>query len=251
MSHQAYGPLIGVKRILDMLDRHGMRSTFFVPGFTADRYPGVVRDIASAGHDIAHHGYNHIRPTQLSLEGQADQLDRGIESLERLTGSRPVGYRAPMWDLSWEMPALLEERGFLYESSLMDGDEPYFLGTNPDNLEGGPSIIEIPIHWALDDWEQYCYIPGISELGPIQTPRNAVELWTSELDGIRERGGCWVLTNHPFLSGRPGRARALEALLEQVVSMPEVWVAALDDIAKHVETLPFTPRSVKPVPESI
>ena len=238
MTHQAYGPAVGVRRLLDVLERTRTRSTFFIPGYTADLHPGVVRDIAAAGHDIAHHGYHHVRPAGLSLDEQAEQLDRGIDALQRLTGERPQGYRAPMWDLSWDMPSLLEERDFAYDSSLMDDDGPYLLSTG-----SGAPIAEIPIHWTLDDWEQYCFLPGVSELGPIQTPAHAIELWTAELEGMRRFGGCWVLTNHPFLSGRPGRAAALEALIASVSEMPDVWVGALDEIAGLVHAARPTPRS--------
>lgn len=227
MTHQSYGPRVGVRRLLDILERTRTRSTFFVPGYTADLHPGTVRDIAAAGHEISHHGYHHQKPAGLELSEQIEQLDRGSDALERLTACRPSGYRAPMWDLSWEMPALLAERGFNYDSSLMDGDAPYLLKTTAGTLT------EIPIHWTLDDWEQYCYLPDITELGPIQTPEHAIALWRSELEGMRRFGGCWVLTNHPFLSGRPGRAAALEALIGEVQAMPDVWVAALDEIAAH------------------
>lgn len=251
MSHQAYGPLIGVHRILDILEGHRLKSTFFVPGYTAHRYPNVVKDIASAGHEIAHHGYHHVQPTGLSEAQQIEQIDRGCDVLEKLSGRRPVGYRAPMWDLSWEMPRLLAERGFLYDSSLMDADVPYRLLADPDAdpKTVGPrqSLIEIPIQWALDDWEQYCFVPGLTELGPIQTPRNAVELWRSELEGMRTFGGCWVLTNHPFLSGRPGRAAALNELIADVVAMPDVWTACLTDIAEHFDARPLLARSVEPI----
>ncbi|MEJ6489436.1 polysaccharide deacetylase [Leucobacter sp. USCH14] len=225
MTHQSYGPTVGVRRLLDVLERTRTRSTFFIPGYTADLHPSVVRDIAAAGHEVAHHGYHHVRPTGLSNAEQAEQLDRGIDALERLTGERPQGYRAPMWDLSWEMPTLLAERGFAYDSSLMDDDSPYVLATD------SVPIVEIPIHWALDDWEQYCFLPGVSELGPIQTPAHAIELWSAELEGVRRFGGCWVLTNHPFLSGRPGRAASLERFITTAHEMPDVWVASLGEIA--------------------
>ena len=232
MTHQAYGPRVGLRRILGLLDRAGVRSTFFVPGVTAELHPGAVRDIAAAGHEVAHHGYHHVRPAGLGRAEQAEQLDRGTAVLERLTGRAPSGYRAPMWDLSWEMPALLAERGFVYDSSLMDDDAPYLLA--PDPAHPGGTLVEIPIQWALDDWEQYCYLPEVTELGPIQTPAHAVELWRAELEGMRRFGGCWVLTNHPFLSGRPGRAVALEGLIGEVAAMPDVWLAPLAEIAQHV-----------------
>ena len=243
MSHQAYGPLVGVPRLLRLLDKHQIRSTFFVPGFTAHRYPGVVRDIAAAGHEIAHHGYLHEMPAGLSIEAQIVNLDRGLEALQDVAGVRPVGYRAPMWDLSWESPALLADRGFLYDSSLMDADTPYELATVPGSHA---SIVEIPIQWALDDWEQYCYLPDISGSGYIATPAAARALWTSEFEALHEAGGCWVLTNHPFLSGRAGRAKQLGELMAEVVSTPGVWIATLEEIALHTRSLALAPRSIAP-----
>ena len=241
MSHQAYGPLVGIPRLLGMLEHHQIRSTFFVPGYTAHRYPGVVRDIVAAGHEIAHHGYLHEQPTMVDLAAQIVNLDRGLEVLEEVAGVRPVGYRAPMWDLSWETPALLAERGFLYDSSLMDADVPYELSITPGAQE---SIVEIPIQWALDDWEQYCYLPDISGSGLIETPAKARELWTSEFEGLHNDGGCWVLTNHPFLSGRPGRAAQLSELMAEVIATPGVWVASLEEIAQHTRRLGLAPRSI-------
>ena len=137
MSHQAYGPLVGVPRLLGMLERHRIRSTFFVPGYTAHRYPAVVKDIVAAGHEVAHHGYLHEQPTAVSPEEEAANLDRGLQALEEVAGVRPVGYRAPMWDLSWRSPALLAERGFLYDSSLMDADVPYELAVGPGTGHSG------------------------------------------------------------------------------------------------------------------
>jgi peptidoglycan/xylan/chitin deacetylase (PgdA/CDA1 family) len=241
VSHQAYGPLVGVPRLLALLDRHGVRATFFVPGYTAHRYPGVVRDIVAAGHEVAHHGYLHEQPTGCTVDEQAEHLDRGLRALEEVADVRPVGYRAPMWDLSWSSAALLAERGFLYDSSLMDADAPYELATTPGATE---SIVEVPIQWALDDWEQYCYLPDITGSGLIETPRKARELWQAEFEGLRAVGGCWVLTNHPFLSGRPSRAQQLDELMAHVSGCADVWTASLEQIATHVRSLGLPARSV-------
>jgi peptidoglycan/xylan/chitin deacetylase (PgdA/CDA1 family) len=241
MSHQAYGPLVGVPRILDLLERHQIASTFFVPGHTADRYPEAIRSIVAAGHEIAHHGYLHEQPTKLTLEQEVDVLDRGLAALADVAGVRPSGYRAPMWDLSWRTPALLAERGFLYDSSLMDSDHPYELAITPG---ANQSLVEIPIQWALDDWEQYCYLPDISGSGLIESPRKAREIWQLEFDGLRRVGGCWVLTNHPFLTGRPSRAAELDDLMRYVLDHDDVWTTNLATIAEHVRTLQLSPRSV-------
>ncbi|TPG34742.1 polysaccharide deacetylase [Mycobacterium hodleri] len=238
ISHQAYGPLTGVPRILKMLARHEITSTFFVPGYTALRYPDVIRSILAEGHEIAHHGYLHEAMAGLSADEEAAILDRGSAVLEKVTGVRPVGYRAPMWELNWHSPKLLYDRGFLYDSSLMDADHPYELavGTN--------SLVEIPIQWALDDWEQYCFVPDFSGTGLIESPVKVAEMWRLEFDGLRAAGGCFVLTNHPFLSGRPSRAAALEGLIDYVCSHDDVWVTHLSAIAEHVRGLGLAPRSV-------
>ncbi|CAN3126360.1 polysaccharide deacetylase family protein [Mycobacterium sp. smrl_JER01] len=241
MSHQAYGPLVGIPRILDLLERHQIRSTFFVPGHTADRYPQAVRSIVAAGHEIAHHGYLHEQPTALTLDEEIDALERGLAALADVAGVRPVGYRAPMWDLSWRTPALLAERDFLYDSSLMDADRPYELAVGAQS-----SLIEIPIQWALDDWEQYCFLPEISGSGLIESPRKARELWQLEFDALRTAGGCWVLTNHPFLTGRPSRAAELGELMRHVLDHDDVWTASLQEIAEHVRALGLSPRSITP-----
>ncbi|AWT52061.1 polysaccharide deacetylase family protein [Mycolicibacterium smegmatis] len=238
MSHQAYGPLVGVPRILDLLDRHQIASTFFVPGHTAHRYPDAVRAIVAAGHEVAHHGYLHEQPTALTLEEEIEALDRGLEALAEVAGVTPAGYRAPMWDLSWHTPGLLAERNFLYDSSLMDADVPYELAV------GDTSLVEIPIQWALDDWEQYCFLPDISGSGLIESPRKARELWQLEFDALRRAGGCWVLTNHPFLSGRASRAAELDDLMRYVTEHADVWTTNLGTIARHVRAQGLTPRSI-------
>ncbi|MEO5710303.1 MAG: polysaccharide deacetylase [Nocardioidaceae bacterium] len=244
MSHQSYGPLVGVPRILDLLERRGVRSTFFVPGYTAHRYPGVVRDIVAAGHEVAHHGYLHETLEGVDQETEAGYLDRGLAALEEVAGVRPSGYRAPMWEPSWATPRLLAERGFLYDSSLMDADHPYELSVS--GVGGVASIVEVPIHWALDDWEQYCFLPGVSGDGYIASPTKVEEMWTLELDAMRQVGGCSTLTNHPFLSGRPSRALALDRVIGRALEFGDVWVASLEEIALHVRSLGGTPRVLEP-----
>jgi peptidoglycan/xylan/chitin deacetylase (PgdA/CDA1 family) len=244
MSHQSYGPLVGVPRILDVLERRQVRSTFFVPGYTAHRYPGVVRDVVAAGHEIAHHGYLHETLEGVDEATEAGYLDRGLAALEEVAGVRPSGYRAPMWEPTWNTPRLLAERGFLYDSSLMDADVPYELAV--PGVAGVASIVEVPIHWALDDWEQYCFIPGVSGDGYIASPVKVAQMWSMELDAMREVGGCFTLTNHPFLTGRPSRALALDGVIGRALEHGDVWVASLEEIARHVRAQGGPPRVLEP-----
>jgi peptidoglycan/xylan/chitin deacetylase (PgdA/CDA1 family) len=240
MSHQAYGPLTGVPRLLKLLARHGVTATFFVPGYTALRYPDMVRSILDHGHEIAHHGYLHESNRGLTEAQELAVLDRGSDTIEAITGSRPTGYRAPMWELNWHSPKLLRDRGFLYDSSLMDTDHPYELA-----VEGGGPLVEIPIQWAMDDFDQYCLIPDFFGTGPIASPRKVVKMWRLEFEAMRAEGACYVLTNHPYLSGRPSRARALESLIEYACSLDDVWVTSMSAIAEHVRSLGLPPRAIE------
>jgi peptidoglycan/xylan/chitin deacetylase (PgdA/CDA1 family) len=195
---------VGVPRILALLEEYRIRATFFVPGLTADRYPDVVERIASAGHDVGHHSYAHKKPVGMSEPDERADFERALATLERL-GVRPQGYRAPGWEPAWRTPALVAEYGLVYDSSLMDDDRPYVLET------GAGAIVELPVHWSLDDWEQYAYVPEPDVGGMIEAPSKVLELWRGELDAMRRYGCLFVLTMHPFLSGRPARVEPKDA----------------------------------------
>src|SRR5712691_7397599 len=91
---------VAVPRILDLLERHGLPATFFVPGHTALAYPALVRRIAAAGHEIGHHGWVHEGLSRLDAATERDFLLRGLDALDRVAGVRPLGYRAPGVDVS-------------------------------------------------------------------------------------------------------------------------------------------------------
>jgi peptidoglycan/xylan/chitin deacetylase (PgdA/CDA1 family) len=229
MSHQAYGPKVGVPRLLGVLERAGVRSTFFVPGFTARRYPDTVRAIVAAGHEVGWHNDLHEPPYSLSDDEERAILELGAEVLEPLTGHRPRGYRAPWWELNERTPELLAAAGFAYDSSLMDDDVPYRLATDAGTL------IELPVHWSLDDWEQYAFLPEPDIGSQIELPSKVLELWTGELDAMRDEGCLLVITMHPFLSGRPARAKMLGEFLARVRERGDTWQATMGEIAAHAE----------------
>jgi peptidoglycan-N-acetylglucosamine deacetylase len=241
MSHQSYGPLVGVPRILALLSRHDIRATFFVPGYTAHRYPHIVRMVAEAGHEVAHHSYFHENTAGMDEATEAAMLDLGLKALNDVAGIRPVGYRAPMWEMNFHTPKLLADRGFRWDSSLMDADYPYLLsveGTTPR------SLVEIPVSWGLDDWEQYAYLPDLFGSGLIESPAKALEMWTLELEAVHRIGGVFDLCCHPFLSGRPSRVEALDRLIERMKALPGLWITTVSEVADHVLGLDLQPRHV-------
>jgi peptidoglycan-N-acetylglucosamine deacetylase len=239
MSHQSYGPLVGVPRILALLKRHGVTATFFIPGYSAHRYPDVVCAVAEAGHEIAHHSYFHENTIGMDEKTEAAMIDLGLRALHDVAGVRPQGYRAPMWEMNYHTPRLLAERGFRWDSSLMDSDHPYVLA-----VDGLPdALVEVPVSWGLDDWEQYAFLPGLIGSGVIESPAKALEMWTLELDAMHRLGAAFVLCCHPFLSGRPSRAEALERLIERMKALDGLWITTVGEVARHTASLNLAPRT--------
>jgi peptidoglycan/xylan/chitin deacetylase (PgdA/CDA1 family) len=239
MSHQAYGARTGIARILRLLDRRGVDATFFIPGYTAERWPGICRSIRDAGHEIAHHGYLHEGAHGAGAGEEETRLLRGLAALDEVLGVRPIGYRAPNWELTFETPAILARHGFVYDSGLMDADHPYRLAVSAE--PGAATLVELPGHWALDDWEPYNYLPGITGSGVIASPDDVLARWTLELEALVEEGGLFMLTNHPFISGRASRAVALERLIARAQAIDGMWVATCAEVATHVAKLDLTP----------
>lgn len=228
MTHQQYGPVTAVPRLLDLLAGLGLRSSFFIPGFSAERHPGAVAAVLEGGHEVCHHGYLHRPPGLIDAQTERAELERGLGALDRIGGVRPTVFRAPWWETSDATFDLLVEYGFTCDSSLFDRDVPYRLAL------GAGELTEVPIAWALDDWEKYAFLPDPpTGSGVIEPPARVLETWWEEIEAYIEVGGCCVLTMHPFLSGRPARARALHRLLERAAGVPELWIATVGEVAEH------------------
>ena len=241
MSHQAYGPLVGVPRILALLAEYDLPATFFVPGLTADRYPQTVERILEAGHEVAHHSYAHFSPIDQDEAAERSDFERALEALER-RGVRPEGFRCPSWEPTWFTPELVAEHGLAYDSSLMDDDRPYLLQTKHGDL------VELPVHWSLDDWAQYAYMPRPPFKSSIESPAKVLDLWTSELDAMRRHGSLFVLTCHPFLSGRPHRVEVLRALIEHALAAADVEFVSCREAAHRARAdAGVTRRRLEPV----
>ncbi|MDP8901858.1 MAG: polysaccharide deacetylase [Actinomycetota bacterium] len=235
MTHQAYGPRVGVPRILDLLAGYSLTATFFVPGLTAERYPDTLGRILEAGHEVGHHSYSHRKPVALTEDEERADFERALAVLERL-GVRPQGHRSALWAATWRSPALVAEYGLLYDSTLMDDDRPYVLET------GKGEIVELPPHWSLDDWEQYAYLPEPDIGGIIEAPEKVLSMWKAELDAMRLYGCLFMLTCHPFLSGRPSRVENLRRLIEHALTSGDVEILNAGEIARRALEDPNLPR---------
>jgi peptidoglycan/xylan/chitin deacetylase (PgdA/CDA1 family) len=191
-SERVYGVTRGLERVLSALD---VPATFYVPGVTAERHPDAIQAIAAHGHEIGHHGHTHRSPHLLPGDEQRREIERGLAALGAL-GIEPRGYRAPAWELTETTLAALPEYGFAYDSSLMDDDRPYALRDG---------LLELPVHWTLDDAPYFAADPGSEGL---------VRVWTREIDLAAEERRPITVTLHPEILGRPHRVSLLRRVLD-------------------------------------
>ena len=226
MSMGEYGPSVATPRILDMLDQYQIKASFYIPGYIAETHQALVQDIAGKGHEIAHHGYMHEPPATLSKEQEEEFLDRGISILEDITGEKPIGYRSPSWELSEHSLSLLAERDFLYDSSLMGNDIPYVVDAN------GRRLVEIPVHWELDDYPYFGFTPSLGATHLIASPEHVYQVWSAAFEGAYHYRRSFVLTMHPYVIGRPGRLRMLERLIQYIREFPDVQFMRAVDLAR-------------------
>jgi peptidoglycan-N-acetylglucosamine deacetylase len=221
---------VAVPRLLRMLGRRGLVSTWFIPGHTARTFPELCRRIHAEGHEVALHGYAHENVAALEVEAERDVLDRSIAALTEVTGAEIRGFRAPSWDLSENSVPLLLERGLAYDSSMMGHDHaPYFCRTG-DAVDaegtrwGEPTpLVEVPVSWSLDDLPHLEFLSSpVRTLPGLRDPAEMFANWSLDLHYmLREtRRGVLTVTCHPAVIGRGHRLLRLEEWLDRVMETP-------------------------------
>ncbi len=226
-SMMRYGPKVAIPRIVEVMRRSDLRQTFYVPSWCIENYPRAIELLVENGHEIAHHGYLHEKPNVISEDEQLEALQRGVEAIVKATGARPRGYRAPSYAFSDHTLHQLVSEGFLYESSLLGDDVPYLIKS------GNGELIELPIDYSMDDWNQYMCFKEFGYMLPVASPMRAMELFRAEFDAAHCNGGMWIAVWHPFVSGRLARCEAMIGLIEYMLEKGNVWFATTAEIAAH------------------
>ena len=126
MSQGAYGWKVGTGRVLDLLDRYGIKATFFVPGLIIDQREALMEEILRRGHELAHHSYSHAWILNLSRPSRSARRWRRASSPSSVSAARaPRGWRSPAAEISSITMPMLVEYGFDYSSNFFDDDSPY------------------------------------------------------------------------------------------------------------------------------
>jgi peptidoglycan/xylan/chitin deacetylase (PgdA/CDA1 family) len=222
-----YGPKEAVPRLLHILDKYDVKSTFFIPGKVLEAYPETAGAIHDAGHEIGHHGYTHRTP--LSMDGPEEEeaeIKKGLDAFDDILGIRPVGYRTPFYEISNHTLDILADNGFTYHSTFIDSDLPYI-------HEQG--IVELPVDFSLEDWLYFGYnfVPAFPFHGGFMPADQVLQWYIREFRGVHKYGRFFSILHHPQLEGRPGRIAMTEELIEEILSAGTSWITTGENIATH------------------
>lgn len=239
MSRGEFGAEVGAPRLLKLFEKYNIKTSWFIPGHTADTFPEIVKEVVAAGHEVGCHGYVHENPTNLTYEQESRVMEMALASLDKVGAAKPVSYRSPYWDFSPNTMGILEKYGFLYDSSLMGNDlhpylpRPVTVHSDRANVFGEPSkIIELPVSWFLDDFPQAEYLTGKQEG---QRPANDIfDRWASIYDyACSLDGACYILTTHPQTIGRAHMIQMLERLINYMAERG-AWFTTCKEMGANI-----------------
>jgi peptidoglycan/xylan/chitin deacetylase (PgdA/CDA1 family) len=254
-SYGRYGVRAGLPRLLRFFQRRDFRATIFATASDAERHQDAIRALSEAGHEIAARGVD-LKPLPLLGAGEREALQRARDTLAKITGAAPAGFRAPGGELGASTLRLLAELGYQYDASFQDADHPYLFAPSDTTR-----LVEVPGMQALDDSLVY---------SARHTHARLMKIWREEFDALYDAGCLVPLTLHlrgDMGSTRAARIAALDGLFSHIASRPGVRfmtgaeLAALtlssgltpepDPVAMHQSTLSVTPYrgdlAVKPI----
>ena len=226
LSQGQYGSRVALPRVVRLMNEERVPSTFFFPAWSLKLAPEQADLIQESGmHEIAVHGWIHELNTSLDGPTEERLLRKAVDTIEQITGTRPVGYRAPSWNHSPNTLQIVRDIGFLYESSLMADDRPYELVQH-----GEPTgMVELPVEWILDD------APLFNPRGnSYMNPRDVMQVWIDEFDKAWDERTMFLLTMHPHVIGHRSRIVALEGLIDHMQAKGSVWFATHEEAALYV-----------------
>jgi peptidoglycan/xylan/chitin deacetylase (PgdA/CDA1 family) len=219
----AYGHYEGIPRLLDLMDKHGVKLSSFMIGKAVETSPDIAREIVKRGHEAAAHGRIWDNSYQLSREQEKRFISDSVETIARVTGERPVGWNAYWMRNSIHILETLQDLGFLYHIDEPSHDEPFIVPVR------GRDFVTVPYTFHMNDIVSFPF-EGWNAAAYEQALRD-------EFDQLYEEGASrrrmMVVSLHDRISGHAGRVRALDRFLSYAKSKPGVWFARKDEIARY------------------
>ncbi|GAA4634405.1 polysaccharide deacetylase family protein [Actinoallomurus vinaceus] len=216
-----YGPRVGVWRVLESLDRHGVRASVLLNSDVVHHYPQIIK--AGLERDwawLAHGRTNSILHTGMTRDEERAVLTEVVETIAEATGRRPRGWMGPGLTETFDTPALLAELGLTYVLDWTNDDQPY-----PLNV---PGMISVPYTVELNDLGLF----GKGTTGP-EFVRIVQDQYEQLRADSRDSGRVMALALHPFVIGQAFRAKYLDQALAYLAAQPDVWLTTSDEIAEH------------------
>lgn len=222
-AHGEFGGRVGIWRLIELFDKHGVKATIFTPGRICELYPDSLQAAHASGHEIADHMWEHRVPREADL--QRDHIFRSTAALEATVGARPVGTR------SGYSKALLKEAGYLYDSHGSAHHLPHYLWDRD-----GDVLLNIPFHFAIDDamYYSFAWLGSDNPAQRITEPGRVMEMWWDAFEQQYDAGGYLNICMHPFVSGRALRVAMLDKLIERMNEKPGVWFPTCREVAEHI-----------------
>lgn len=229
IEQRMFGLEVGLPRMLKAFRDYGLLATFFVPGIVAERFPNIICDICSDGHEVAAHGWRHTPPRLQSKSDLSVDLEKTISALKAAGADEIYGYRSPDWQMTTNLLEVLNSSGLLYDSSMARRESPYLLSGRERPM------VELPVSWSLDD-APYLLCTSRSYSRPV-SGKYLGEKWCNELLAVTRYGGTGILTVHPWLIGRSSAFTALEMVLDYISVNPDIWTGTAVELVKSLDAL--------------
>jgi peptidoglycan/xylan/chitin deacetylase (PgdA/CDA1 family) len=216
-----YGQRVGIWRILDLLKRNGIRSTFYASALALKANPEATKDIVADGHEICDHGYGWRELFRLSPDEEREEIRKSIEAIEEVTGKKPLGFyaREPSENT---LKILGEFENFIYDSDSYSDDIPYFSKETdmlivPYTPDANDFHFQNPMNRFTNsnDFSQYLK-----------------ETFDTLHEESKTHSKMMSAAFHVRVTGRPGRIRALSEFINYVKNRNDVWIAKREEIAK-------------------
>lgn len=217
-----YGPRVAIWRLMESLDRHGIRASALLNADVGERYPHIIE--AGRARDwawVAHGKTNSTLHTDMPVDEERAFLTDVVDTIERTTGQRPRGWLGPGLTETFQTPELLAELGLRYVLDWTNDDQPY-----PLNV---PGMLSVPYAIELNDIALFTF-NGLTGPDFVQIVKDQLDQLYADSAGS---GRVMALALHPFVIGQPFRHKYLDQALEYVASHDGVWLTTSDEIAEH------------------
>lgn len=218
-----YGMRVGIWRIMESLDRYGLRASALLNSEVCSRYPQVIEAGRERGWAwLAHGRSNSILQTGMSPAEELEYLSEVVDTIAMHTGSRPQGWLGPNATETPETPRILRELGLSYLLDWPADDQPFHLNV--------PGMMSIPYSFEVNDVRM---VGGTVSAGDFSLM--AIDHYEQLSKDAAKGGRVMALPLHPFISGQPHRTKYLDLILSFITSQPDVWLTTSDEIARHYQ----------------